>query len=985
MPAKFDFLSPGVLLREIDQSQVPAATTADGLMIVGIAPQGPTMKPVRVRNLDNFLQVFGNPISGKGIANDVWRNGPYTAPTYGMYAAQAWLSAESSPVTFVRLAGEELASQSSGIRSGWHISSSVFSGVTNAASAAGPYALLVYPSASGVSPNFHVTGTIAAIMHSNKGFFRLSGTLRDGNATTGLGKEILSLGDSSKACEFHIQHMNKDHASEGTSSFVIHFDDSNGTNTQGYARSVMNTNPQKLNTTITDSNVTQDYFLAETYEESLNRWITDQTAQKQFGAMYYMGLNGTSKYNFGYWQRPACPPKTGWFIANDVNSSNSTMTGSFVGSDQDQLFRFVGLHDGKWLQENYQIGIEVTQLGTSVNPYSSFHVYVMDMKQNVIEQFKGCNFNPGSPNFVAKKIGDQNQVWNATQEKYDVRGEYENRSDYIYIELSDQVRDGTLTNMSAVPFGCQGPIIWDDLVIEEGAGANKSSVLAPDGTTHHLDDSMSGYNQEVAHGHGEALEFLDAKNVGASRKVTIKFPRLRLSTQNNKGANNTNYNFKDWLGVDHSKSGSAKQSPCYRELVRNGAYAAGGSNNLSVTASINTTSLTNDKIFSYWFTMDDIVLHSTSGSVYFESGSRKGGTSVTALKGTEHLINELRVRKFKVPLFGGEEGVDIKWSNPFANAVLGNASSFKEEDNYALHSVMKALKTIEDPEVVKYDILSVPGVTREIVTNKVLNICAERGDSLGIIDIAQGFAPAGVEDTSNQTGSIKATIDELDGRQLNTSYGACYYPWIRLRDSLAGNGDVIMAPPSIAGIGAIARSEAVSEPWFAPAGFNRGGIRQLGGRTGPQCVGTWEHLTKQNRDDLYQNNINPIARFPAVNEIVIFGQKTLQQTPSALDRINVRRLMIYLKKTIGQIADTILFDQNVMQTWLRFRGEADRVLGQVQARLGITEYKLILDETTTTPDLIDRNILYAKVFVKPARAIEYIVVDFIITRTGVEF
>ena len=95
--------------------------------------------------------------------------------------------------------------------------------------------------------------------------------------------------------------------------------------------------------------------------------------------------------------------------------------------------------------------------------------------------------------------------------------------------------------------------------------------------------------------------------------------------------------------------------------------------------------------------------------------------------------------------------------------------------------------------------------------------------------------------------------------------------------------------------------------------------------------------------------------------------------------------MIYLKKTIGQIADTILFDQNVMQTWLRFRGEADRVLGQVQARLGITEYKLILDETTTTPDLIDRNILYAKVFVKPARAIEYIVVDFIITRTGVEF
>jgi phage tail sheath protein FI len=194
-----------------------------------------------------------------------------------------------------------------------------------------------------------------------------------------------------------------------------------------------------------------------------------------------------------------------------------------------------------------------------------------------------------------------------------------------------------------------------------------------------------------------------------------------------------------------------------------------------------------------------------------------------------------------------------------------------------------------------------------------------------------------------------------------------------------------MAPPSVAAIGALARSEAVSEPWFAPAGFNRGGIRQLGGPLGPQCVGTWEHLTKDNRDDLYAENINPIARFPAINEIVIFGQKTLQQTPSALDRINVRRLMIFLKKAIGRIADTILFDQNVNTTWLRFKNEADQVLSSVQTRLGITEYKIVLDNTTTTADYIDRNILYAKIFVKPARAIEFIVVDFVITRTGVEF
>ena len=144
-------------------------------------------------------------------------------------------------------------------------------------------------------------------------------------------------------------------------------------------------------------------------------------------------------------------------------------------------------------------------------------------------------------------------------------------------------------------------------------------------------------------------------------------------------------------------------------------------------------------------------------------------------------------------------------------------------------------------------------------------------------------------------------------------------------------------------------------------------------------------LSKANRDALYQENINPIARFPASGDIVIFGQKTLQQKKSALDRINVRRLLLFLKRRIGKVSETILFDQNVNATWNRFKAQADRILQDVQSRLGITEYKLILDETTTTADLIDRNVLYAKVLIKPARAIEYIVVDFVVTRSGIEF
>ena len=145
-----------------------------------------------------------------------------------------------------------------------------------------------------------------------------------------------------------------------------------------------------------------------------------------------------------------------------------------------------------------------------------------------------------------------------------------------------------------------------------------------------------------------------------------------------------------------------------------------------------------------------------------------------------------------------------------------------------------------------------------------------------------------------------------------------------------------------------------------------------------------ERLTAEQRDRLYEANINPIATFPAEG-IVIFGQKTLQVTQSALDRINVRRLLIYVKKEISRIAATTLFQPNVQVTWNAFLGRVEPFLESVQARMGLTGWKVILDESTTTPELVDRNIMYAKVFLKPARAIEFIALDFTITNSGASF
>ena len=153
---------------------------------------------------------------------------------------------------------------------------------------------------------------------------------------------------------------------------------------------------------------------------------------------------------------------------------------------------------------------------------------------------------------------------------------------------------------------------------------------------------------------------------------------------------------------------------------------------------------------------------------------------------------------------------------------------------------------------------------------------------------------------------------------------------------------------------------------------------------GIPIIGVRDKLTSKQRDDLYEANINPIASFPAEG-IVIFGQKTLQVTRSALDRINVRRLMIFVKKQISRISNGLLFDQNVPATWDRFLAQVDPFLEGIKTDFGLTDFKVVLDETTTTPDLIDRNIMYAKIFLKPARAIEYIAIDFNITNTGASF
>lgn len=373
---------------------------------------------------------------------------------------------------------------------------------------------------------------------------------------------------------------------------------------------------------------------------------------------------------------------------------------------------------------------------------------------------------------------------------------------------------------------------------------------------------------------------------------------------------------------------------------------------------------------SFVFTLDDLV--DTAGTLVHTIGSHQASGSITAISGSEEVLSR-DFAGFTMPLVGGFDGVDVTAKNPFSNTILGTTTA------PAYKAVERAIASIQDPEVVEMNLAAIPGVWQPSLTRKLISVCEQRADSLAIIDIQDDYVPEW--DGGEAYPNVTQAVAKMRDRAVDSSYGAAFFPWVRGYDE--GKDRTIPMPPSVAMLGVMASSEKQSEVWFAPAGFTRGGL-SANGAAGFPVVGVMHQLTSKERDSLYEYGVNPIASFPSEG-IVVFGQKTLQLEQSALDRINVRRLMIHIKREISTIASTTLFDQNVKATWARFLAKAEPFLNSVKARFGLTDFELTLDETTTTAELIDRNIVYAKVKLKPARAIEHFAIDFFITSSGASF
>ena len=276
----------------------------------------------------------------------------------------------------------------------------------------------------------------------------------------------------------------------------------------------------------------------------------------------------------------------------------------------------------------------------------------------------------------------------------------------------------------------------------------------------------------------------------------------------------------------------------------------------------------------------------------------------------------------------------------------------------------QAIALMSNQDDYRYNVISVPGLIKanaaqgsQITT--LVNNCVSRGDAMAIVDLV------------NYNTAINTVTVQAAG--FDSSYAATYWPWVRVVD--ANTSELVYVPASTVIPGVYAFTDSTSDPWFAPAGITRGGL---------SVVNAERRLTVGNRDTLYEANVNPIATFPGQG-VVVFGQKTLQKKASALDRVNVRRLLIALKNFIGQVADTLVFDQNTIITRNNFLSQVNPYLESVQQRQGLYAFKVVMDDSNNTPDVVDRNEMVGQIYLQPTKTAEFIILDFNVLPTGATF
>jgi phage tail sheath protein FI len=669
------------------------------------------------------------------------------------------------------------------------------------------------------------------------------------------------------------------------------------------------------------------------------------------------------------------------------------------GSDFKNLFKVHALDDGVDGSSTIRIQIENLKNGKLANSFGQFDVLVKRIippdgvspsEDAALETFNGVNLDPSSDNYIARRIGDYSIYYDFDKmlgnQRVVVDGTHPNVSKYIRVEMHSDVTNRNIEKPS-LPVGYRGPnhlvtsgsSIFAAEITPVTDGSGDDEYISRAATMQELNTPPNPLRQNISLGTDPKRE------VNSRLPWGFQFEQIDSATEPNKNSN------VDEASISFTRYFPHFQTTNQKSWVGNNAGALDA----------NGTVYDSDRFNNNVFTMERIQIHTKStGDVVdskewaFASYRRNGKLSSSLRKedstwdqGRFLSVNKdfndpasTKFLKFTLPIQGGFDGVNVmdKQKSLFSNLACVREmddSNQGQADGATVSTWMKAVDVMAEKSDVDIQILALPGIRETKVTNHALEKTEERFDAIYIMDIEERDALNNVITSSNlQMVSVSNTVDDFKGRVLDSSFGAAYFPDVLVTDPTTLTN--VRCAPSVAVIGAFGLNDKVAYPWYAPAGFTRGALSRV--------VQSTVNLSRGNLDSLYDADINPITKFPSSEGVVIFGQKTLLAAASALDRVNVRRLLIDIRRKVRKIADTFLFEPNREDTLARFSAAVNPVLTRIQQQQGLDRFKVIIDTTTTTQADVENNTIRGKIFLQPTRSIEFISLDFVVTNNGTE-
>jgi phage tail sheath protein FI len=650
------------------------------------------------------------------------------------------------------------------------------------------------------------------------------------------------------------------------------------------------------------------------------------------------------------------------------------------GGQPQQLFRLWSIDAGTGVSTLYKISIQnLAPSSDPLNQYGTFDLVIRDWNdqdstQNPLETWNGLSLDPSDDRYIAKVVGDVHAYYDfdrpQAEQKLVIDGNYPNASNLVRVEVSNSVDQG-IVDPTALPMGFSGPMH----LITSGSQqlTSPTSTQVPANILNKAIEVPVPMRQTITIGSGNKIQVNSLLYWGVQFEHVTQLTQPNISTLKN----------------DTLKS-MAVYFPSF--ATTNANFNAGNNSGTPDTAQLG---IVDCNRFNYnQFTLENVqIVTGSAGSadpnqwanaVYVRGGNvtPNSATATRALLVNDATQANRKFMKFSFFMQGGFDGTNIfdkDESEINNNAVVADMNTTNRGRNAgsSVSAYTTALGIMQNVVSVDVQLLAIPGIRNPIITDAMVNAVESRFDAMGVMDIEQVDNNGANVVSDTQLPSVQLTAAQFANRGVDSSFAAAYFPDTIVTDPTTQTNVVV--PPSVVVLGALALNDAVGYPWFAPAGFTRGALAST--------LEARVQLSKNNMDTLYDVNVNPLVAFPGnatsgtnpKGGVVVWGQKTLQLAASALDRVNVRRLLINIRRQVRDISQTIVFEPNRAATLTKFSSAVTPILQKVQSLSGVTNYKVVIDASTTTQADIDNNTVRGKIYVQPTKSIEYVSLDFVVT------